>query len=154
VDNSAEIYDDLVARLGERASSLADQIREEVARGRLVQGSKLPVEERELRESRLTQAGLGKIGKDDVAVLPYTGDQRLALLCQALATLARSMAESRRSLLSLVIRHELPVPRVLFAEPDDIQPTEIDLVAETQRAEQMVSRINDLLTPVLAEVGE
>jgi hypothetical protein len=97
MQDSAEIYEELIRRVEERAPSLATQIREEVARGRLVQGSKLPEGERQERQSRLVEANLGRIGKDDMAVLPYTADERLALFSQTLLTLAQTMTESRRA---------------------------------------------------------
>jgi hypothetical protein len=154
VQDSAEIYEELLGRVEERAAPLAAQIREEVARGRLVQGSKLPEDERHERQFRLAEANLGRIGKDDMAVLPYTGDERLALLCQTLLALAQTMTESRRALLEVAIGHDLPHTQLRFTEPDETQAVEFDLAAELSRAEQALGRVKSLLEPVRQEVGE
>jgi hypothetical protein len=153
VRESAEIYEELIRRIEERAAPLAAQIREEVARGRLVQGSKLPESERQERQSRLVEAKLGRIGKDEMAVLPYTGDERLALLCQTLLTLAQTMTESRRTLLELATEHDLLHTHVRFTEPNETEVAEFDLTAELSRAEQALARVNALLEPVREEVG-
>jgi len=153
MQESAEIYEELIRRVGERSDSLAAQIREEVARGRLVPGSKLPEGEREERQSRLAEAKLGRIGKDEMAVLPYTGDERLALLCQALLTLAQTMTESRRTLLELTTDNDLPHPRVLFTEPDETDSIEFDLPVELSNAERALGQVTNLLRPVQEEVG-
>jgi hypothetical protein len=153
MQESAEIYEELIRRVGERSESLAAQIREEVARGRLVQGSKLPEGEREERQSRLAEAKLGRIGKDEMAVLPYTGDERLALLCQALLTLAQTMTESRRALLELTTDNDLPHTRVLFTQPDETGSAEFDLPVELSNAERALEQVTNLLGPVQEEVG-
>jgi len=145
VQEGAESYDELIALLEDRLGTpLAAQIRDEVARGRLVQGSQLP--EHQERQSRLAQAKLARIRNDEMAELLYTGDERLALLCQALLTLAQTMTETRRALLSLA-------REVRFAEPDGTEVVGFDLNDELAKAEQALSQVSSLLEPVRQEVG-
>jgi hypothetical protein len=153
MQESAEIYEELIRQVEERAAPVATQIREEVARGRLVQGSKLPEGERQERQFRLTEAKLGRIGKDEMAVLPYTGDERLALLCETLLTLARTMTESRRAVLELVTDYELPHTQIRFTEPDETEAVEFDLAVELAKAEQALEQVSYRLQPVQEEVG-
>ncbi|XVU22084.1 hypothetical protein ACQPZJ_33095 [Actinoplanes sp. CA-054009] len=153
LQESAEIYDELIRRIEERSSPLAAQIREEIARGRLVQGSKLPEGERDKRQARLSESKLGRLGKDEMAVLPYTGDERLALLCEALLTLAETMAESRRALLELTTEHDLAHSRVEFIDPDEAEAAEFDLEDEHSRAARGLAEVKRLLEPAREEVG-
>ncbi len=70
MQDSAEIYEELIGRLEAAAAPVAVQVREEVGRGRLVKGSKLPEGERQERQFRLSEAKLGRITDDEMAVLP------------------------------------------------------------------------------------
>jgi hypothetical protein len=171
VQESAEIYEELIGTLEERIPSVAAQIREEVARGRLLPGPNLSDPEREFRESRLHQAKLGRIAKEDIAVVPYSGDDRLALLCHTLLNLAETMTESRRAILELFNSDHIQTARVLFVEPREGgatgleteapgEPTggdgiiEIDLAVELPAVEQTLALVRRLLEPVYEEVGE
>lgn len=173
MQDSAEIYEELIGTLEERIPSVAAQIREEVARGRLFPGPKLSGQDREFREFRLHEARLGRIAKDDIAVVPYSGDDRLALLCQTLLGLAESMAESRRAILELFNSDHMQTARVRFVEPSEGGATgfeteepgepigengneiiDIDLAVELPAAEQTLDLVRRLLEPVHQEVGE
>jgi hypothetical protein len=173
VQESAEIYEELIGTLEERIPSVAAQIREEVGRGRLLPGPSLSDPEREFRESRLHQAKLGRIAKEDIAVVPYSGDDRLALLCHTLLNLAETMTESRRAILKLFNSDHIQTARVLFVEPSQGGATgleteapgeltggdgngiiEIDLAVELPAVEQTLALVSRLLEPVHEEVGE
>jgi hypothetical protein len=119
----------------------------------LVQESKLPQGERDERQSRLTEANLEKIKRNEMAVVPYTGDERLALLCQTLLTLAQTMTESRRALLELAVDHNLPHTQIQFTEPNEVGIIEFDLAADLPQAEIAFADVKSALEPVLQEVG-
>ncbi len=155
VEGSAEVYEDLIRRVEVAAAPVAGQVRDEVTRGRLVKGSKLPAGERQARQSRLSEHKLGRISDDEMAVMPYTGDQRLALLCDTLLTLAQTMAASRRAVLAFAADHEIQSRFVEFADPDEVdtQTVHIDLEAEAAKAEQVLARVRELVAPVGQEVG-
>ena len=173
MQDSAEIYEELIGSLEERIPSVAAQIREEIARGRLLPGPNLSDPEREFRESRLHEAKLGRIAKEDIAVVPYSGDDRLALLCQTLLNLAETMAESRRAMFELFNSEHMQTARVRFVEPSvggatDLETYEpggpageneggsidIDLAVELPAVEQILALVRGLLEPVHEEVGE
>lgn len=153
MQGSDEAYEELIRRIEERFVPLAVQIREEVARGRWVQGAELPESERQERQVRLVEAKLGRLGRDDMAVVAYTGDERLALLCQSLLTLAQTMTESRRALLEPTTDHDLPHTRTRFTEPDETDPTEFDLTVELSAAEHALEQVASLLGRVQEKAG-
>jgi hypothetical protein len=102
VEGSQRAYDHLIALIEERLPDIAVQIREEVARGRPLSASRIPDAERRTRQGRLNEVSLGRIGKADIAVEPYSSDEQLAVLVDALRTLAVSMAGSRQTVSELV----------------------------------------------------
>jgi hypothetical protein len=176
VQDSDEIYELLIELLDQQAEPLAAQIREEVARGRLIDGSGLPDEDLRARKRRLGDLKLTQLSANEKVVVPYSGDQRLALLCRTLLTSARTMTETRRALLQLTktaddevaqgsepaLRLEMADtsvsvdrdPRMRFAWPDGIDGSdeEFDLPAELSEAELALATITALLSPVLEEV--
>lgn len=175
MQNSDEIYEQLIQLLDEQANPLAAQVREEVARGYLIDGSGLPAEEREARKQRLGDSRLPQIGAKEKVVVPYSGDERLALLCRTLLTSARTMTESRRALLQLVktdddvaqgseraSMYEMSGTtasldrdtRIHFTSPDgaDGADEEFDLPVELSKAELALTTVMSLLAPVLEEV--
>lgn len=99
------------------------------------------------------EANLGRISKDDMAVLPYSGDERLALLCQTLITLAESMRGTRRTLLDLTTKHGLPNATLQFTEPDETEILEFDLNHEVVVANQAWEQVIAALAPIQEEVG-
>jgi hypothetical protein len=101
MDGSGEAYQYLIQRLGEVLPDVAAKIQAEVARGRVVAGSKLSSAEREARETRMHEANVGRIAQADVAPVAYTDDERLALLVDSLIRVAATMQSSRHALLAL-----------------------------------------------------
>jgi len=65
-DGSRDAYQYLIQRLSEVLPDIADQVRQETGRGRVIAGSKLPTSDREVRETRMEQANAGRIGKSDI----------------------------------------------------------------------------------------
>ncbi len=86
---------------------------------------------------------------------PYSGDQRLALLCETLLTLAETMAASRRAVLTFATHHDLPSRFVEFRAPDDVEAetAHSDLEAEVAKAEQALARVREVVQPLRQEVG-
>ncbi|WP_018215952.1 hypothetical protein [Salinispora vitiensis] len=156
VQGSAEVVDEILRNLDRELPDIAAQIREEIARGRMVKGSKLPERVRQDRQGALTAQRLGRIGENELAEVPYTDDESLAILCDTLLTLARSLAANRRALLNLLVDHGIQSGHVTFAQPDETQtaePTSLQVEGETGRAEVMFGRVKGLLGPAREEVG-
>ena len=167
MEDSERIYDELIEFLDERVNGLAAQIREEVGRGKLIKGTLLPEDDRQERQERLSEHNLARIAKNELTVLPYTGDERLALLCETLLTLARTMTESRRALIELAGSRDehpasdatvglasIPQPlRISFSEPDGSQQEGFELSEELARTENALAQVASLLAPVREEVG-
>ncbi|ROO51250.1 hypothetical protein EDC02_6122 [Micromonospora sp. Llam0] len=84
VHGSAEVVDQIMRTLDRELPDIAAQIREEITRGRMVKGSKLPERIRQDRQDALKAQRLGRIGKDELADVPYTGDESLATMPRSL----------------------------------------------------------------------
>lgn len=80
MNGSGDAYLYLIQRLTETMPDIAAQVREEAERGQVIAGSKLSTGDREVRETRMEQANVGKIGKSDILSIDYSDDERLALL--------------------------------------------------------------------------
>ncbi len=134
---------------------MAAEVRDEVNRGRLVKGADLPEGERVVRQDRLTAKKLGRITKDEMAVVAYTDDERLALLCEAILTLAQTMTATRGTLLKMIDRHGIDGSQVVFAEPDEAESERlyINLSDELAAAKQALAQVTEILQPALQEVG-
>ena len=101
MDGSGAAYQHLIQRVAETLPEVAAQVRDEIARGRVVPGSKLSPPERKERETRMSEAKVGRLAQADVASVPYTDDERLALLVDALLRAGNTMYSSRDALLRL-----------------------------------------------------
>ncbi|WP_327215365.1 hypothetical protein OG483_17550 [[Kitasatospora] papulosa] len=75
-----EQYALVMERLKVDIPDLAAQLDQELKRRRAVSGQKLRREERHERASRLEEAHLPALGKTDVAVIPYSGEERVELI--------------------------------------------------------------------------
>ncbi len=156
MQGSAEVVDEILRTLDRELPDIAAQIREEIARGRMVKGSKLPESIRQDRQDALTAQRLGRIGKDELAEVPYTDDESLAILCDTLLTLAHSLTANRRALLGLLVDHGIHSGHVTFAQPDETQtaePSSLQIEGEAGRAEVMFRRVRSLIEPAREEVG-
>jgi hypothetical protein len=151
MDGSGQAYQYLIQRLGEVLPDVAAQVRAEVARGRVVAGSKLSSAEREARESRMYEAHVGKIAQADVAPVAYTDDERLALLVDSVIRVAATMQSSRHALSAL--NSESAIQQVTFEEPDGTARVEVALSVEVVIANERWEAVSRLLTPALEELG-
>ncbi|MFJ8040452.1 hypothetical protein ACIRBX_08095 [Kitasatospora sp. NPDC096147] len=138
-------YSDILDRLRGRMPGLADQVEQEVRHGRVVSGQELRDEgQYEERASRLAATELPPLGKSDVAVIPYTGEERLELVREALLTLAETMYATRRSALSMALARGMETD-VEFGDPELEEISHIDLQAETEQAHQALLVVRQLL---------
>ncbi len=148
-DEAMAVEDDeylrVMARLREEIPGLAAQLDDEFRHGRTVSGQGLQQEARyEEGASRLAASELPPLGKTDVAVIPYTGDERIDLIREALLTLAETMYSSRLAVLEMI--GDLGIdPEIQFGDPALEIPSRFDLRGETERARQMQETVRELL---------
>ncbi|MBE8517483.1 hypothetical protein ILP97_08195 [Amycolatopsis sp. H6(2020)] len=153
MDVNDEWYARVMGELRDRIPGLADQVDREVRYGRSVSEKGLRDEGRyEERATRLAETNLAPLGKKDVAVVPYTDDERIELVRQALLTLAKTMYASRQS-----VRSELRGlgvrSTVTFAEPEPepetaaglSDETVIDMDEQVDSARETLREVQDLL---------
>jgi hypothetical protein len=155
MQGSNEVFEQTIRSLEGRFPQVAAEVRDEVNRGRLVKGADLPESERAVRQDRLTAKKLGRITKDEMAVVAYTDDERLALLCEAILTLAQTMTTTRRTLLKMMDLHGIDGNQIVFAEPDEVESEMlyVNLSDELGTTEQALTQITEILRPALQEVG-
>jgi hypothetical protein len=152
MDGSGEAYQHLMQRLAEALPDVAAQVRDEVARGRVVPSSKLSGPEREERETRMTEAKVGRLGKADVASVPYSDDERLTVLIDALIRTATTMRASREALLGLASEYGYDKRVIIFDEPDETARVEVALADEVQAARQVAETVDAELRPAADEL--
>jgi hypothetical protein len=152
MDESGAAYQLLIERVAEQFPEVAAQVRDEVARGRVVLGSQLSGAERELRETRMREAKVGKIAKADVVSVEYSDDEQLALLLGAIICLAETMLSSRQAVVALETRDQLTASLV-FEEPDGSGHTEIALQQDIRSLRDAAAAVDRLLSPALEELG-
>jgi hypothetical protein len=150
MDGSNDAYQYLIQRISAVLPDIAVQIREEVGRGRVVLGSKLPTTDRHVRETRMEQANVGRIGKSDVVSVEYTDDEKLALLIDAVLCLAGTMLTSREAVAHLGDHLDAPL---VFEAPDGSDRAEITLDQDIGSLSEKVEMVNRLLVPALEELG-
>lgn len=134
MENSEAAYSEAIALVEVVFPEIAQQVRDEIARGRPVQASKLDSSDLAEREDRMKDAKAGKLGQTDVAVVGYSDDEQLRILLEAIENLGATMVESRRILVEL--DPELIGPVVQLASPeagDDVES--VDLRSELEAAQ-------------------
>lgn len=141
----------VMERLKAEIPDLAAQLDQELKQGRAVSGQKLQREERHERASRLEAAHLPALGKMDVAVIPYSGEERVELIREALLTLAETMYASRQATLELTMEWGME-REIRFGDPEDEGPSFIHLREETERARAVLETVRDLLSEGLDEM--
>ncbi|MEU1667408.1 hypothetical protein ABZ547_28260 [Streptomyces sparsogenes] len=146
-----EQYVLVMERLKAEIPDLAAQLEQELKRGRAVSGQKLQHEERHERASRLEAAHLPALGKTDVAVIPYSGEERVELIRDALLTLAETMYASREAALKLTMERGIE-REIRFGDPEEENPSFIHLREETERAGAVLETVRDLLSEGLDEM--
>ncbi|WP_147437666.1 hypothetical protein [Streptomyces radicis] len=128
----------------EAMPQLADQLDEQVRRGR-------PVSEAELRQEavhqertfRLATSRFSPLGKGDATAVPYSGEQRLEIVREALLTLAEAMYATRKAVLDTAYENGME-PEAWFGDPELESLWHVDLRAETDEAEAALGRVRFL----------
>jgi hypothetical protein len=120
-------YTALMTVLGERLPELHDQIADEVARGRELRGTDIEWTEREGRDRRLGDEKLGRIAESDVSVFPYSGEERLDLLIDALRTSAETLDQSLNTLSDLLTEQSIADRRIYFQRPESGETASVEL---------------------------
>src|SRR5206468_10414818 len=94
-------------------------------------------------ETRMTEGKVGRLAVADVASVPYSDDERLAVLIDALIRTATTMLASREALLELASGYDKTV--VIFDEPDETERVEVALADETESARQIAETVGTQL---------
>lgn len=138
-------YESIMRRLRVEMPSLADQLDQEVRYGRAVSEHQLRHEGRyEERATRLAATELPPLGKTDVAVIPYTDDERIELVREALLTLAKTMYSTRNAALLTAKERRMEL-EIQFGDPELEVTSQMDLQAETERARAALQEVRELL---------
>lgn len=141
-----EQYARIMEQLADEIPGLAVQLDHEVRHGRAVSEERLRQEGRyEERASRLAGTELPPLGKTDVAVVPYTVEERIELIREALLTLAETMYASRQAALKTVIELGME-PEIQFGDAELETPSRFNLRNETERALVTLQTVRELLT--------
>lgn len=151
MDGSGEAYQYLIRRMSEALPDIAIQVSEEVGRGRIVLGSKLPTIERLARDTQMEEANVGKLAKADVVSVEYSDDEKLSLLISAIKCLAETMQASRQAVDELRDRSDASL---VFEEPDGSGRIAISLHQEVSSLSDATGLVNRLLLPALDELGQ
>jgi hypothetical protein len=127
---------------------LASQLDQEVRQGRVFSEEKLKQEQESqyaARASRLAETKLQRLGESDVAVIPYTDDESIELIREALVTLAKTMYASRKAVLDTAEAHGMDLT-IEFGDPELEAPSSIELEGETARARVALELVQELLS--------
>ncbi|MFE2867232.1 hypothetical protein [Embleya sp. NPDC059259] len=140
-------YTNVMELLRAKLPSLAEQLDQEFRQGRAVSGEQLKREGTfDERASLLADADLPALRKTDIAVVPYTSEERIELIRQALLTLAETMYASRAALLNTATERRMAVS-VEFGDPELESVVRVDLARETEPALAALQTTRELLLP-------
>lgn len=151
MEESHQVYSEAISLVEITFPDIAEQIREEVARGRPIAVRKLDSSEVAEREVRMKGAHAGRLGQQDVAVIDYSDDDQLRILLEAIVNLSATMVASRRSLVELDATRRLDTIEIGAPEAGDADT--VDLQAEVQAADFANLRITELLRPILDDLS-
>ncbi|MFI1382959.1 hypothetical protein [Embleya sp. NPDC020886] len=140
-------YTNVMELLRAKLPSLAEQLDQEFRQGRAVSGEQLQREGMfDERASRLANTDLPALRKSDIAMVPYSSEERIELIREALLTLAETMHASRAVLLKTAKEHQMDVS-IEFVDPELEPVVRVDLVRETERASAALHTTRELLLP-------
>jgi len=150
-----DAYQHLLRRLTEELPDLAVQLREEVNRGRRLKQTELAAEDLQDRQHRLRESQIERLGRQDVAMVPYTEGERVELTLDVITTQAKAMYGARKVILAMIEGHGIESRSVVFAEPEGTAQETIPLSDEVTRTADMCGSILSLLRPTESpESGE
>lgn len=151
MEGSGAIYERLLDRLREELPTLAQQVDEEVRRGRRAPTDTLSEPDRHMREIKMREAGT-RISNEDIASVQYSDDERLALLIEALLHLGSSMATSREAVAKALYENDLP-PTIRFRTEEELEAeVEIDVGREATTARDSFDEIVEPLRRALEDL--
>ncbi|MFJ7273256.1 hypothetical protein [Kitasatospora sp. NPDC098663] len=140
-------YADVMEQLRDKLPSLAEQLDQEFRQGRAISGERLQQEGMfDERASRLADTDLPALRKTDIAVVPYSSEERIELIREALLTLAETMYASRSALLKTALERQTDTG-VEFGDPELEPVVHINLPRETERASAALQVTRELLAP-------
>ena len=84
-------------------------------------------------------------------MIPYSGEERVELIREALLTLAETIYASRRATLELTMEWGME-QEIRFGDPEDEDPSFIHLRDETERARAALETVRGLLSEGLEEM--
>lgn len=125
--DDARAYTALMTVVRERLPVLHDQIADEVARGKELRGTDIEWTEREGRDRRLGDEKLGRIAESDISVFPYSDEERLDLLIDALRTSAETLDHSLNTLSNLLTEQSIAERRIYFRRPESRETASVEL---------------------------
>ncbi|MFD3841228.1 hypothetical protein ACFWWC_33945 [Streptomyces sp. NPDC058642] len=153
MQGSDEVYDRLMRLLRERVPELAAQLSEEIAAGRSVDGERLSEPERLTRDGQMREARVGRLQRGDVAVVPYTADERLMFLCQALLRMAETLHGSLHAVSAMAESHGVETTVIEFAEPDGTSSVTLDFSDLIYLTAHTVDATRRLIAPAEEAMG-
>ncbi len=156
IDNE-RAYTELMSAVRERLPELHDQVADEVARGKEVRGTDIERTEREGRDRNLGADKLGRIAESDISVFPYSDEERLDLLLDALRTSAETLDHSLVTLSGLLSQQSVPDRRIYFRRPESQETGSVVVPAVgegTSRARDIARRLNEVDLSVEADRRE
>ncbi|MER7849313.1 hypothetical protein ABTZ03_35860 [Kitasatospora sp. NPDC096077] len=146
-------YADLMEQLKAKLPDLAEQLDQEFRQGRAVSGERLKQEGTFAeRAGRLADTDLPALRKSDIAVVPYTSEEQIELIREALLTLAETMYASRSVLLKTAVERQTNTT-VAFGDPELESVVHIDLPGEAERASAAL-QVTRALLATRTEPGE
>ena len=153
-DDTVGDYQQLLERLASELPDLAAQLSEEVGRGRRLTKSELGADDLEGRQHRLSESHFERLGSRDVAMVPYTEDERLDLGADVILTQARAMYSSRQAILEMIESQGIESRSVTFTDSEGVGGEPIMLDTEVPQTERMYTAILRLLGSSEASVRE
>lgn len=136
MEASQEIYDRLIGVVEERIPEVATQVREEIDLGRPVSALKLQGADW-VNFQQVSEMGLGRITKTDIAMQPYSSDEQLLILLEALQTLVKSMEYSRHAVVGIASRYADEGASVSFSDPLRGQVSHAEVTSLSEEAEYL-----------------
>ncbi|MEV0053188.1 hypothetical protein AB0H34_22130 [Saccharopolyspora shandongensis] len=152
MEASQEIYNRLISVVEDRFPDIALQVREEIALGRPVSALKL-LGLKAFQFRQVSEMGLGRITKTDIAMQPYSSDEQFLILLEALQTLTKSMAAARHAVVEMLGKYAAENASISFSDPDSDQVARIDQYALMGDIESLLEISSDI-SSILAAVRE
>ena len=150
-------YRELMPLLREQLPELHDQIADEIARGKELRGTDIERTEREGRDRMLGVENLGRIAESDISVFPYSDEERLNLLIDALRTSARTLDRALVTLGDLLTEQSVPDRRIYFRRPESQEIGTVEVPPDPEdfpQARDVARRLDEVDASINADRRE